>query len=170
MDLRAWQCSGGNSGVYIGGVISSEVSALLCSLCLARTSSCLCGTALCLFKTASMKSFAAFLFNKNMRVAAMRRTYGSRGRFFAGQGNEGHAWKTIGPRRALLCEELPHNAQPCGLRHLRNHTRHQRMGRLRRVRRYGSGVRVRGRAPTRASALELCVTVDIESTFGCYPS
>jgi hypothetical protein len=38
--LRAWQCSGGNSGVYIGGVISSEVSALLCSLCLARTSSC----------------------------------------------------------------------------------------------------------------------------------
>jgi len=65
-----------------------------------------------------MKSFAAFLlflFNKNMRVAAMRRTSGSRGRFFAGQGNEGRTWKAIGPRRALLCEELPHNAQPCGI-------------------------------------------------------
>jgi hypothetical protein len=46
-------------------MISSEVSALLCRCALHVRPAAVCGTALCLFKLASMKYFVAFLLKKN---------------------------------------------------------------------------------------------------------
>ena len=94
---------------------------------------------------------------------------GSRGRFFTCHGNERHVTKALGPRWSLLRHAFHHEE---ALRHLAQSRRHrpQLLESSCTCGYMGCGSGVRGRAPTRTSAFEPCVTGAIDATFVCYHS